>query len=165
MGRLDDLIRRLGDAPQVVQPARFATARGSQYVLLPDGSSVRYKAPRPEHPGEFGWMTPSDKTVFLDDDQASALSVVQAISPRKMGLIRDTHTPRVAVAYMEGPDAMRPLRGTAITPLETPLAGLFPLEMTRGYTPHFGNKITAVSPEENWMEWLHRAGRNEPPPR
>lgn len=166
MGRwdLDGLIRRLGDEPQVVQPSRFATARGSQYVLLPDGSSLRYKAARPEHASEFGWMSPSDKTVFLDDEQAGALSIVQAIGPRKMSLIRDTNSPRVAVAYAEGPDAWRPMRGTIVTPSESPLAGLMPLEMARGYTPHFGNKITSVEPEDNWMEWLYRASRNEPPP-
>lgn len=161
---LDDLIRRLSAISGGIAPQRFATERGSRYVLLPDGTTLRHKAARPEHPNEFGWMDISDKTAFLTPEQANALSVVQATGPRRMTLVRDTDSPRIAVAYSEGPDALRPFRGTAVSPYDAPDVGLIPLEMLRGKTPHFGNRIVDVAPEPLWDQWLRRYESGMPPP-
>ncbi len=161
MGKWDDLIQRLGALQGGVAPSRFITAKGSEYVLLPNGSSVRYKAPRLEHPNEEGWQKMSDSTVFLDPDQANILSIVQAQGPRPMTLVRDTDTNRVAAAYA---DALRPIRETIVSPRSEPDVGLLPLEMIRGYTPHFGNPITAVRKEPDWKQWLMRQEANAPPP-
>lgn len=161
---LAEVIRSIEAARNAVPPQRFATERGSRYVLFPDGTTLRHKAARPEHPGEFGWMDRSDATAFITPRDGQVLSVVQATGPRPMTLIRDTDTPRVAVAYASGIDAMRPMRGTVVMPQQSPAVGLLPLEMRRGMTPHFGNSITDVEPEPNWQEWLERASLLHPPP-
>jgi len=154
-------IRKLEESERAVPPHRFTTQRGSSYVLLPDGSTMRYKAARQEHPGEVGWMEKSDRTAFLTPESANALSVVQATGPRRMTLVQDTDTPRIAVAYQ---DELRPIRGTIVDSQPIPAAGMLPLEMRKGYTPHFGNVITDLDAEPNWADWLERAARGLPPP-
>lgn len=164
VAELADAIRAIESAKSSVPPQRFVTQRGSRYVLFPDGSTMRHKAARPEHPGEFGWMDRSESTAFVTPHDGNVLSVVQAQGPRRFRIVRDTDTPRLAVAYADGADSMRPLRGTVVLPQQAPAVGLLPLEMRRGMTPHFGNVITDLEPEPNWADWLERASLNHSPP-
>lgn len=148
-----------------VAASRFATRKGSLYVQLPDGTTLRHKAARPEHPGEVGWMGRSDATAFLRKQDLGALDMVQAKGPRPFTLLRDTQSPRLAVGYADrGPGAMLPIPGTVVTPSMLPAVGLYPLEMRRGYTPHFGNDIIGLEPEPNWADWIERASLGLPPP-
>ena len=164
VAELAQIVRSIESASSPVSPQRFMTQRGSQYVLLPDGTTIRHKAARPEHPGEFGWMDRSEATAFITPKDGNVLSVVQAKGPRSMTLLRDTGTPRIAVGYRDGPQAMTPMRGTVVTPQPSPAIGLLPLEMATGRTPHFGNQITFLEPEPDWPGWLERAARGYPPP-
>ena len=157
--QLDDLIARLSGYRDPA--SKFATARGSVYVRLPGGATVRYKAPRPEHGADFGWQEPSHWTGFLTPDDADRLSVVQARSTPPYRLVRDTDTPRVAVARA---GIMRPISGTVSSYETYPRAGMLPLETWLDNTHHFGNEILAVDGEPNWADWIQRAARNEPPP-
>lgn len=166
VAELADLINTIESSPRGVPPHRFITAKGSQYVLLPDGTTVRYKAARPEHPDprERGWMQRSDYTAFITPDDGNRLSIVQATGGRRTALLRNEGAGQLAVGWAEGPQALIPMRGTVVTPSATPAVGLLPLETQRGYTPHFGNPITVLEPERNWQEWLERAAQGAPPP-
>jgi hypothetical protein len=143
------------------QASRFATQRGSLYVQLPDGTTLRHKAMRPEHGNDFGWMARSDHTAYLTPQDANALSLVEARADRPFRLIRDTASPRLAVMQEGNP---RPIRGTIVPYAESPGSGLLPLETWLGRGQHFGNPITAVDAEPNWADWLERAARGLPPP-
>lgn len=143
-------------------PKRFATARGSIYVQLPDGTTVRYKAPRREHGNDFGWMSRSELTTYLTPQDANRLSLVEAQGPgAPFRLIRDTESPRLAVMQDGDP---RPIRGTIVPYESDPRVGLMPLETWPRNSRHFGNPITAVEPEPNWADWLERQARGEAPP-
>lgn len=141
--------------------SRFATQRGSLYVHLPDGTTLRHKAMRPEHFNDFGWMARSDHTAYLQPAHADMLSLVQAHSDPPFRLIRDTESPRMAVMRQGVP---RPIRGTVVPYEESPVIGLLPLETWQGSGQHFGNPITAIEQEPNWADWLERAARGLPPP-
>src|SRR5262249_13383592 len=58
------------DAPPPSRPAGFTTARGSSYEFHDDGTTTRTKAPRPEHPGDFGVKERSVRTVYVDPADA-----------------------------------------------------------------------------------------------
>ena len=166
VAELAELINTIESSPSGVPPHRFITAKGSQYVLLPDGTTVRYKAARPEHPDprERGWMERSEHTDFITPEDGNRLSIVQAAGPRRVTLMRHGDTRQLAAGWAKGPQALIPFRGTLVTPSATPAVGLLPLETSRGYTPHFGNPITVLEPEGNWQEWLERAAHGAPPP-
>ena len=159
--RIASLIEQIASARQAVPPARFTTGRGSSYVQLPDATTVRYKARRPEHFDDFGWMARSDGTAFVSPSDADLLSLVQAQGPRKFMLLQDPAQSLLAVGYR---DARRPLRGTVVHYRPSPQEGLMPLEMWNDNSQHFGNVITSMAPEPNWADWLERYMRQAPPP-
>lgn len=160
--RIAALISQISAAPRVTQPSRFATSRGSVYVQLPNGTTVRYKAQRPEHGLDSGWMERSDGTVFLAPRDADRLSVVQATSPRGLRLLQDQAAGRLAVGYA---DELRPFRGTIVPYEMAAREGAMPLEMWNDHSQHFGNVITELEPEPNWQGWLERYVLKAPPPR
>ena len=163
---LDELIQRLATDEPVVPASRFATSKGSQYVLLPNGMSIRHKTPHRFHdPNDVGWKKPSSRTVFLDDSQRRALAPVMATYPNgRVGLTSGPNWSRLGVAYTEGAEAGKPFRGTIVTPNSGPEVGLSPLEIFGNGVYHFGNNITEVQPEDDWLNWLNRARNNELPP-
>ena len=57
------LIDDAGEAGQT-----FKTERGSEYKVLPDGTTQRNKAKRWEHGNDSGIKEPSAKTIYVDDD-------------------------------------------------------------------------------------------------
>lgn len=160
--RIAALISQISAAPSVTPPSRFATSRGSVYVQLPNGTTVRYKAPRPEHGLDAGWMQRSDGTAFLTPADADRLSVVQATSPRGLRLLQDQEAARLAVGYA---DELRPFRDTIVPYELAAQEGMMPLEMWNDHSQHFGNVVTRIGPEPNWENWLERYILKAPPPR
>jgi hypothetical protein len=160
-GQATDIEKLIERLRQESAPARrFSTERGSLYVALPDGTTVRHKAARPEHGGDYGWKQRSEQTVYLSPQAANNLSLVHATGPRPYRLVQDTDSPRMAVAYV-GHD--RPIPGTVAPFFPDPSVGAMPLEMW-GNKNHFGNKIVKLEDEPNWIDWLLRSsGRGQPP--
>ena len=132
--------------------ATFQTAKGSTYQLLPDGTTVRDKAARPEHPGDFGPQPRSDRTIYIDMDVARALAPPASASWRmidhgdgtvSLGIIREDG--RIGI-----PPSARNLAYQT-----DPAVGMVPLELWQpeqirdqvfGYRKiHFGNEITAIA--------------------
>ena len=54
-------------APPTVTNQTFTTAKGSTYEVLPDGTTIRNKASRVEHPGDEGIKPQSQRTVYLKE--------------------------------------------------------------------------------------------------
>ena len=136
-----------GVAPPDVQEAStvFKTAKGSEYHLFSDGTTIRNKALRDEHPGDEGWKDRSEQTFFVTPEHASQLALVQAPStfPKRIATLPDG---RVGVQYMAGPSRGKFERRTVSRPLAAPEAGATPIETwNKGARFHFGNPITEVA--------------------
>lgn len=128
----------------------FKTAKGSEYFMFGDGTTVRNKAPRREHGNDMGWKDRSQRTVFMTPEHANELgSLFQAeqylggerinrrvyVSPRGMA----------GVQYMNGVSANAVERRTYQRLLPGPQVGAIPVELWRdGTIAHFGNPITEV---------------------
>ena len=126
-------------------PQTFTTAKGSTYTVRSDGTTIRNKAARPEHPGEEGIQPPSQKTVYMTESEMNKLAEIQAKGGARTTLTFDDATGTVAVKYLEGKDAGK-IEKRTVAKFETqPRVGLSPLEFFGvNYTPHFGNKITTL---------------------
>jgi len=128
------------------EPSAFTTAKGSTYAIQPDGTTVRNKAPRPEHPGESGIQPASAKTYYLSPDDANKLSLVQASYPEGVKVaIAERPDGSVGVKYTAGPDAGKFIRDTVVKPQAKPAVGLMPVETFDNGGVHFGNEIVGVS--------------------
>lgn len=124
----------------------FKTARGSEYFMFPDGTTVRNKAPRDEHPGDEGWKARSEQTFFVSPEHANQLSLLQA-ETRFRKRLAQLPDGRIGVQYVEGPSAGKFERRTVGRGLEQPEVGAVPLEMWNGGRDfHFGNPITEFTP-------------------
>jgi hypothetical protein len=131
-------------APKLSGPRRFTTEKGSVYEVQETGSTIRNKAPRPEHPGDYGLKPPSDKTWYVTKEQADQLSEIQTRGgPRKR--IAQHADGRIGVQYLDGPDAGKFERRTMVTPSMTPQQGLHPVEVW-GDATHVGNRIIQLEP-------------------
>lgn len=112
---------------------------------MPDGTTIRNKAPRPEHPGDQGWQEPSEQTMFLTPehtDQLGALFQAQTTFGKRVAVLPDG---RVGIQYTGGPSAGKFERRTVGRPLDGPQVGAIPMELWRkGQRAHFGNPITEV---------------------
>lgn len=125
----------------------FTTAKGSTYVVHPDGTTTRHKAARPEHPGDAGPQPQSEGTVYLDDAGLQALSEIQASGASGRRQLARLPDGRMGVRYLDGPSAGRFERRTVTMVASVPGVGLFPLEIwDEGRGHHFGTRITAVTP-------------------
>jgi len=123
----------------------FKTAKGSTYSVEKDGSTVRDKAARPEHPGEVGIQPKSEKTFYVTPEQAEALSEIQTEGGKK-ARIAELKDGSLGIQYLEGKDKGKFEKRTVVKPEKTPKDGYIPLELWRdGRSFHFGNPITEIS--------------------
>lgn len=122
----------------------YTTAKGSTYQVGPDGRTTRDKAPRPEHPGEFGPQPTSDATYYVTPREAELLGEFQSQGGPKRS-IKQTSDGRIGVRYEDGKNARKFERRTVVTPRREPEVGMIPVEVWKdGTRVHFGNKITEV---------------------
>jgi hypothetical protein len=142
-------------APRAVQEpvaaaTKFKTAKGSTYQVQPDGSTIRDKAARPEHPGEQGIQPQSTKTFYVTPSDATRLAEVQAKGgPRAEIVSLPDGSGRVGLRYIEGKDAGKFEGRTIVDPKPNPEVGLVPVEIWndgKSTSNHFGNEIVEVSP-------------------
>jgi hypothetical protein len=130
----------------------FTTGKGSQYAMLENGQTIRFKAPRKGllHEGQSGPQIPSSKTIFVDqkgsdvmlDFQRNSSSMGMNISQEVVPLANN----KAHVVYLE--DFGKFKKGDAV-PNSTfsytlkPETGKSPLEiMEGGRSAHIGTKIT-----------------------
>lgn len=63
-------------AARVPNPeTQFKTSKGSVYTQFDDGTTIRNKAERPEHPGDTGIKERSQRTVYMDVDAANRVEI------------------------------------------------------------------------------------------
>lgn len=126
-------------------PVRFRTAKGSEYEVLPDGRTVRNKAQRPEHPGDFGPQPPSEATFYVAPEHANALGEIQARGGPARAVVLSEDGGHAAIKYLEGSDAGKIERRTVVPVERTPRVGALPVELWKdGRRVHFGNPITDI---------------------
>lgn len=139
-----DSVRAVGSA-DTDAALTFKTAKGSTYTVNPDGSTVRNKAARAEHPGEEGMQPASKRTVYVSAEDAQKLGEVQVKGARRTVVFDDTQG-IAGVRYLDGKDAGKIERRTVVPFKTTPEVGLTPVEYWGDdSTVHFGNTITEVS--------------------
>lgn len=136
-------------APPAVAPLEamtFQTAMGSTYRVTPQGTTVRDKAARPEHPGDFGPQPESEQTIYVDQPSLNILGEFQTrgADPRQLALVDEGH---IGIQYAEGPNAGKFERRTVVPYQTSPREGLYPIELWKGgRRVHFGNEIVQVQP-------------------
>lgn len=146
------IIQAVSGEPVNVQPivnsyreeiVGYTTAKGSTYLVDPDGRTTRDKAARPEHPGDSGPQPKSDATYYVTEREANLLGEFQTQGgKRSIGQMSDG---RIGVRYEEGKNAGKFERRTVVAPRREPEVGLIPVEVWKGgKRVHFGNKITEV---------------------
>ena len=126
--------------------AQFTTAKGSQYWQFEDGTTIRNKAARPEHPGDAGFKEQSQQTFFVTPEHADQMgSLMQATSRFSKQMAQNPRTGQWGVQYTSGPSAGKWERRTMGTVSPTPQVGMHPVEIWKGGRRfHFGNAITNV---------------------
>ncbi len=125
----------------------FTTEKGSTYQVQPDGTTIRNKAARdePGHEGDFGPQPQSDRTIYVAPEDANKLGEFQAQGGSGKRAIAFTSDGRAAVKYLDGKDAGKFERRTAVDFLDQPKVGHIPVELWNdGSRVHFGNEITEV---------------------
>ena len=129
--------------------ASFKTSMGSEYFAFDDGTTVRNKAARPEHPGDEGWKERSQRTVFLSPEHALEVGGLFQAQSRFGKRVFITPTGMVGIQYTDGPSAGKVERRTYGRALTTPQVGAIPVEIWQdGGAAHFGNPITEVTSRE-----------------
>lgn len=129
----------------------FQTSKGSNYTVLPDGRTIRDKAAREEHPGDFGIKPSSDKTVYISGQDANALALPSNTSWR----VVDHGDGTISLATRQGED-----QPWGISPSQRnikvdtqPSVGSHPVELNQAEKinglnaykeVHFGNDITSI---------------------
>lgn len=146
----------------------FKTAKGSEYTIQPDETTIRNKALRnePGHEGDQGLKPKSEKTVYVDEQSAAALA------PTKNNWRMIDHgdgtlslsTPSPGKGWGISPSARNIPYGTK------PEVGMIPIEL---FSPgqvqgaasfknvHFGNKITEITREQLGTTRMSRGERFE----
>jgi hypothetical protein len=137
--------------PPVNQPVTgFTTAKGSTYEVHDDGTTTRNKATRPEHPGDEGPQPQSQKTVYLNPENADALATPVDASWRIID--HGDGTLSLATQNKDGRWGIASSQ-RAVPVSDTPSVGAIPLELwkqgeTNGLPSygqiHFGNPITEL---------------------
>lgn len=156
------------NAPVVAEPkVAFTTALGSKYVMDANGSTIRDKAPRPEHPGDEGVKPPSDKTVFVDKNSVQAIAPPQGATWRIVD--NNNGTLLVAVQNPDGSWGVSPSQRNV--PYSTaPEVGKYPIELWGaepgnnnivGYSKiHPGNAIVSIAqPQPQTQPQESKAGK------
>lgn len=143
--------RLRGEKPATAEEApatartTFTTAMGSTYEVTEAGTTIRNKAARTEHPGEFGPQPESERTFYVRPEDAERLGEFQAQGgPRSSVAMVDQN--RAGVRYEEGGSAGKFERRTVVSTQDEPARGLIPVELWKnGQSVHFGNEITSVA--------------------
>lgn len=125
-------------------PVTFKTAKGSVYQVS-GTTTTRNKAARSDvgHEGDSGPKEPSERTFYVDDAGADALSLFQTRGGKKSIQVGKG---QAGVRHEGGKDAGKIERRTVTKIHDAPAVGLTPVELWKGgHVAHFGNKITEVS--------------------
>lgn len=136
-----------GELPGPSAPVTFKTSKGSTYEVQADGTTIRNKAARPEHPGEEGIQSQSKSTFYVSGEDSVHLSEVQAkggAGAKTIEILPDGR--RAGVKYLDGPSKGQ-FEGRTVVPIQRePALGLTPVEtFGADKTVHFGNEITEVN--------------------
>jgi murein DD-endopeptidase MepM/ murein hydrolase activator NlpD len=168
--RAEEAIRRAGDrppagaapatGPAASPPGRtpspghaptggvtwFRTAKGSTYTVTPNGTTIRDKAPRPEHPGQQGIQPESETTIYVRPEHIDRLADIQLRGSGTRRIVFDGPHDRVAVFHDNPGQGVRGITKDSITPFSrNPQVGWHPVEIWGdGRKVHFGNEITDV---------------------
>lgn len=131
-------------------PTTFKTAKGSEYTVLPDGTTRRNKALRdePGHEGDQGIKADSQKTHYVSSSDATKLADFQAQHSKGVKVaIREYKDGRIGLYYVSGKDKGKFEARTMVKPLDGPQIGAIPVELWHdGTKVHFGNKIVEINP-------------------
>ena len=127
----------------------FTTGKGSQYAMLENGQTVRYKAPAPGMGGiiEEGVQPPSGKTIFVDK-KGSEIASTFMTTDQKMQVVPISKD-KAHIVYLQDYGPFK--KGDIVPNSEfsfslTPKTGTAPFEIFgRGTSGHIGNKITNTS--------------------
>lgn len=136
----------------------FQTAKGSTYVVNPeDGTTIRNKAPRPEHPGDSGIKPPSEVTFYVKPEDVGRFATPQGSDWRVVATNDEGTAYSVVTKNPDGKWGVAPSQNN-IQVSKTPAVGLHPVELNQradigipggnmtGYKEmHPGNPITQVS--------------------
>lgn len=123
----------------------FKTAKGSHYRVQADGTTVRNKAARPEHPNDSGVKPASHKTLYIDEEAFKKVgktgkgTLFHVDTRGNISLLREEKGKRVAIAKAASSSE--------------PQKGLIPVELWKNKKGdyarwHFGNPITEVQKVE-----------------
>ena len=129
----------------------FTTGKGSQYAMLENGQTIRFKAPAPGMGGviEKGVQPPSGKTIFVDK-KGSEIASNFVNTEQKMQVVPISKD-KAHLVYLQDYGAGRFKKGDIVPNSEfsfslTPKTGTSPFEIYgRGTYGHIGNKITDTS--------------------
>lgn len=128
--------------------ATFKTAKGSDYKVFSDGTTIRNKAARDDlgHEGDSGIKPRTDATYYVTKEQADELSLIQTQGGGKMAIQRvGSIAGAIGVKYLDGKDAGKFEKRTVVKYKADPEVDLIPVEVWDGGTiVHFGNKIVNV---------------------
>lgn len=158
-------IRHLLRRDPIVEPSVFTTAKGSRYLMLPDGTTIRNKAARPEHPGEVGWQERSERTYFITPEDADRLSILQTHNQipaygGPLALVQDAgDQKRLAVVVRRAAEKPLIVRDSIVNYTDAPSSGMVPLETWDNGTQHFGNDITGMDDTADFAALLEQALR------
>ena len=120
----------------------FKTAQGSVYEQRDDGTTVRDKQQRPEHPGEKekGLQPVSVKTIYVQD----ARVIAPTATPTELRPVGDGKVARFFTTDYGPKKAGDIVPGTETSFTTTPTVGVTPVEIFDNGGVHFGNPITEV---------------------
>jgi hypothetical protein len=131
----------------------FKTEKGSVYEHRADGTTVRDKQQRPEHPGENekGLQPASTKTLYINSKDAGKLTKPSGSSAYLAPVSKNT------VAWHFGEDYGPRKKGEVVAGTETeftttPQVGLTPIEVFQrgsGQSIHYGNPIVELQEKKN----------------
>jgi hypothetical protein len=131
--------------PNQESPTGFQTAKGSEYTVTENGTTIRNKAARDDfdHAGDSGVKPETEYTVYVSPENAEKLGLFQTRGGKK-SLVRWGDN-NVGVRFDDGPNAGKVARTSATTFETHPRVGLMPVEVwNSGSKVHFGNEITRV---------------------
>jgi len=134
--------------PKTEKVATFTTSKGSEYSVNEDGTTVRNKTAREEHPKDEGIQDKSDKTYYVTKEDMDRLSEIQTTTNERKK-IAETPDGKIGIQYLTGKNKGKFEQRTLITPSSEPKVGLHPLELwEKDNAHHFGSEITEVKPTE-----------------
>src|SRR5690606_3341580 len=116
------------------------TAKGSTYEVAQDGTTIRNKAERAEHPGDFGPQPKSERTFYVTPGDAIKLGEIQTSGggQRSVAISPDG---RAGIRYEDGASKGKIERRSVVPISDRPEVGKIPVELwDGGRRVHFGNE-------------------------